>query len=319
MGAFGDQLKQARQTRGITLDAVARATHIARHYLDALEKSDLAALPGGPFNTGYIRTYAQHLGIDPLPVLEAYRREARVRGLDAHEREKQMLQELHRLLDEKAKRRRRSRFSPISPFSSGVARRALAGVLLGLVLASGWYLIRRTADRRATEGIVVAELSTPAEAGSPVAARPAQKQGVQTTVTQSLPSAADSATAKPSSGLPPADEGANPWLTVPDFRVGTSVVERQLLGDSDRFPEGTRVWFWTLVVGGQPGDVVRHVWTYEGRRVARSELRVDGAWWRTYSRLTLPVGSVGSWAVEARDADGRVLARKEFLCLPSSR
>ncbi|MGH9319428.1 MAG: helix-turn-helix domain-containing protein, partial [Vicinamibacteria bacterium] len=38
-------MKRAREARGVALDAVASATRIARRYLDALERSDLQALP----------------------------------------------------------------------------------------------------------------------------------------------------------------------------------------------------------------------------------------------------------------------------------
>jgi len=310
MSAFGEQLKQARQARGVALDAVASATHIARRYLDALERSDLGALPGGAFNTGYIRTYAQHLGIDPQPILEAYRREEHQRGQGTPEHEQRMRHELSRLLDQKAERKN-------SRFSSGGARVALAGIILGLVPAAGWFMIRNTASHRAaSERLAMPELSPPSEAGSPVAAPPGRPpdSGAGVPDVQDAP-AAEALTG----GLPPTDEASKPRLAVSECRVGTDVVERTLKGVNDRFPEGTPVWFWTLVVGGQPGDVLRHVWSYEGRRVARSELTVGGPWWRTYSRFTLPPGSVGSWAVEAHGSDGRLLARKEFLCLPSQR
>ena len=316
MSAFGDQLKQARLARSVALDAVASSTHIARRYLEALERSDLGGLPGGAFNTGYIRTYAQHLGIDPQPILEAYRREAQQHGQGAPEREQRMLHELSRLLDEKAERKTSSRFS------SWGARLALAGLILGLVPAAAWFVIRNAAsDRRASERLAIAEPSPPPEAGSSIAGLEAQEHPLQTGQTLRGSSATDSVTSKApqalTAGLPPNDKARKPRLAVSEFRVGTNVVERRLTGDNDRFAEGTPVWFWTLVVGGQPGDVVRHVWSYQGRRIARSELTVGGPWWRTYSRFTLPAGSVGSWAVEAHGADGRLLARKEFLCLPS--
>ena len=105
-------------------------------------------------------------------------------------------------------------------------------------------------------------------------------------------------------------------LTVPDHGVGTNVVDRELEGRSERFDEGTQVWFWTRVVGAEPGDGIRHVWLQGGRERLTVELGVDGSPWRTYSTKTLHPGSVGSWAVEARDRDGQVLARQAFECDP---
>ena len=96
--------------------------------------------------------------------------------------------------------------------------------------------------------------------------------------------------------------------------MGTGLASRRLVGQADRFPAGTRVSFWTLVLGGQPGHVVRHVWFHEGRPVMRVDLSIGGPHWRTHSRLLLPEGSAGLWAVEARTSDGRLLVRDEFLC-----
>jgi cytoskeletal protein RodZ len=68
--AFGDPLRRKREELRLTLDAVADTTRIARHHLEALERSDLGALPIGPFGKGYLRTYAKLLGLDPEPILE---------------------------------------------------------------------------------------------------------------------------------------------------------------------------------------------------------------------------------------------------------
>ena len=102
-------------------------------------------------------------------------------------------------------------------------------------------------------------------------------------------------------------------LGVPEFGIGTGVRNRQLVGRSDRFTAGTAAWFWTRVDGGQRGDTIEHVWLHEGVEAARISLGVGGARWRTQSSKTLR--STGTWAVEARDAAGRVLARTEFHCV----
>ncbi len=47
------------------------------------------------------------------------------------------------------------------------------------------------------------------------------------------------------------------------------------------------------------------------------DLAIGGPQWRTFSRYTLADGASGSWVVEARDDTGRVLARREFLCVES--
>jgi len=97
--------------------------------------------------------------------------------------------------------------------------------------------------------------------------------------------------------------------------VGTAVRARTLVGRANTFREGTTVWFFTRVLGGRSGESVRHVWLHEGREVKRVELALGGPHWRTQSRAPLAAGSIGPWAVEARDGSGQLLARDEFVCV----
>ena len=113
--------------------------------------------------------------------------------------------------------------------------------------------------------------------------------------------------------LPPAATSAR--LSVPEQGVGTRIERRRLVGRGERFRENTRVWYWTRVEGGRAGDRIEHVWLRDGIEAERTTLEVDGSPWRTYSAKTLHAGSAGSWVVEARDAEDRVLARQEFDCV----
>lgn len=106
-------------------------------------------------------------------------------------------------------------------------------------------------------------------------------------------------------------------LTVTEYGVGKRIVNLQLEGPFDHFSEGDRVSFATRVLGGQRGNVIRHVWIYEGRAQQQIALRVGGADYRTHTNKT--VGKPGAWAVEARDDKGNVLARVEFTVDPKTR
>ncbi len=80
-GADGDAgagavLAEARRRSGQSLDQVAAATRIRRRYLEALERDDLDVLPGPVYARGYLRTYAEHLGLDSVRLLEAARHPA---------------------------------------------------------------------------------------------------------------------------------------------------------------------------------------------------------------------------------------------------
>jgi hypothetical protein len=119
---------------------------------------------------------------------------------------------------------------------------------------------------------------------------------------------------KPAAPPPPVKAVATPafdgTLTVSEFGVGRRVVNLRLEGESDRFPVGERVCFSTRVLGGQRGVVLHHVWIFEGKVEQTIPLRLGGADWRTHSTKTIL--SRGAWAVEARDGNGRVIARANF-------
>ena len=61
----GARLREAREKRGVSLRQIANSTRISVMSLEALERSDLARLPGGIFTKAFIRAYAQEVGLDP--------------------------------------------------------------------------------------------------------------------------------------------------------------------------------------------------------------------------------------------------------------
>src|SRR5262245_12397308 len=61
----GVRLREAREKRGVSLRQIASKTRISVMSLEALERSDLARLPGGIFTRAFIRAYAQEVGLDP--------------------------------------------------------------------------------------------------------------------------------------------------------------------------------------------------------------------------------------------------------------
>lgn len=67
--ALGATLRAAREARGWTLEDVERATRIRAKYLAALEAGDIDLLPSPIQARGFLRNYAQHLGLNPAQVL----------------------------------------------------------------------------------------------------------------------------------------------------------------------------------------------------------------------------------------------------------
>src|SRR3954451_13520502 len=57
----------------IDIADVERATKIRAKYLRALENEEFGLLPRNTFVKTFLRTYAEHLGLDPQRLLEEYR------------------------------------------------------------------------------------------------------------------------------------------------------------------------------------------------------------------------------------------------------
>jgi cytoskeletal protein RodZ len=73
MTAIGEQLRAAREARGLSLDQVADETNIARRYLSAMEEENFSVFPGDPYIIGFLRNYSEYLGLDAASLLQAFR------------------------------------------------------------------------------------------------------------------------------------------------------------------------------------------------------------------------------------------------------
>lgn len=69
---LGQMLRDARQSKGVSLAEVEEATKIRRKYLEALEATDYDSLPPSVYSRGFLRSYATYLGLDPEAALDAY-------------------------------------------------------------------------------------------------------------------------------------------------------------------------------------------------------------------------------------------------------
>jgi cytoskeletal protein RodZ len=62
-----------RQQRGITLQTIAASTKLSVRILEYIEAGDFKRLPGGIYNTNYIRQYARAIEFDEADLLAFYR------------------------------------------------------------------------------------------------------------------------------------------------------------------------------------------------------------------------------------------------------
>jgi transcriptional regulator with XRE-family HTH domain len=72
--AFGSALRAAREEAGVTLEAIAERTKIARAVLAGLEEGDFSRLPGGVFPRLFLRQYLELIHADPGQWLDAFDR-----------------------------------------------------------------------------------------------------------------------------------------------------------------------------------------------------------------------------------------------------
>src|SRR5215468_1600206 len=72
MFEIGESLREARLKRGLSPADVQKAIRIRDRYLQALEEERWELLPGDAYVKGFLRTYADYLGLDGTLYVEEY-------------------------------------------------------------------------------------------------------------------------------------------------------------------------------------------------------------------------------------------------------
>ncbi|KKR50463.1 MAG: hypothetical protein UT84_C0011G0009 [Candidatus Curtissbacteria bacterium GW2011_GWA1_40_16] len=75
MKRLGEILQEARKKKHISQIRAAADLLIKKEHIEALENQNWPDLPEPTFVKGFIKTYANYLGLDPVHVLAIYRRE----------------------------------------------------------------------------------------------------------------------------------------------------------------------------------------------------------------------------------------------------
>ncbi len=71
----GAELRAARLRLGWTLEEVANGLRIRLPFLEAIEEGRIGDLPGSAYAVGFVRTYANSLGLDPEEIARRFRAE----------------------------------------------------------------------------------------------------------------------------------------------------------------------------------------------------------------------------------------------------
>ena len=77
---IGEQLRSAREERGISLREISDQTRISVRYLESIETNDYKRLPGGIFNRSFVKAYARSVGFDEKAAIDGYSQYMREKG-----------------------------------------------------------------------------------------------------------------------------------------------------------------------------------------------------------------------------------------------
>lgn len=222
---IGTVLERARRERGLSLGEVEDATKIRKRYLDGLEREDFSVLPDPVYVQGFLKTYANYLGLDG----EGLAREFRDRRAPRRERQ----------LDNDRRYRRSDFEAPlVNPGGlAGAERRRVSGAtiltvaLAVLVLALVIGLLYLIGSRAANTPAVPEDPPAQADRGQP--AQPANREQPaepneapapqEEPREQASPAEEEAPAEEPPPEEEPAAETVSVVVSVPEVPVGLTI------------------------------------------------------------------------------------------------
>lgn len=185
----GAMLRRARADSGLSQEDVAGKLHLGTRQVLALEHDDYSVLPGPTYVRGYLRAYADLVGIDPKTVLDAHTRLAPPGAAP----------DFHAIAPE---RELTTENRQIQTITWGVI-----AAIIGLALA--WWLGGGEEDRKPAMSPAPAVVEVPPAAGPPLSELPPEPGApADTLLTPAAPVPADATT-------PPATTPETPAAPAP--------------------------------------------------------------------------------------------------------
>lgn len=184
-GSVGEELRAARLRLGEDIRSVASALRIRKEHLEALEAGEIERLPGRTYAIGFIRSYADYLGLDSGAIVARLKDEAG--ALEPP------------VIDSRKFPDAEEETRP----STGPILIALAAVVAALIGA--WYLVQ-SADRMIATGGSTASESSAAEAPAATPTPDVAAPGAPAPQASPAPEASAPAAAVPAAPAP----GATP-------------------------------------------------------------------------------------------------------------
>lgn len=72
MATLGQILKEAREQKGVTASQAAAATRMKIQAVEAMERDDFSRMAAPMYAKGFIKLYAEYLGLDAAPLIREY-------------------------------------------------------------------------------------------------------------------------------------------------------------------------------------------------------------------------------------------------------
>ena len=136
LAAFGEELRRAREERGVAVEAICDVTKVPVKHIRALEAGALAELPGGVFRRSFVRSYLDVLGLEEGAWMKRFEESCRESGM----RDPAGMEWV--TFAENVKNSR------IAPRRRAGLRRAGLGLLLAALALGGWCGWRLATHRR---------------------------------------------------------------------------------------------------------------------------------------------------------------------------
>jgi len=139
MPTLGQTLKQAREAKKVTASQAAAATNLKMQHVEAMERDDFSRVAAPIYAKGFIRLYAEYLGLDPEPLIQEY--------MDLHApKVRQPLMADEAFADEEKPPResfwKAVNWSAITGLFSKVNKRVKIGVVLLVVILAAVFMAR---------------------------------------------------------------------------------------------------------------------------------------------------------------------------------
>lgn len=74
MESVGQRLREARESKGLSIEEISKMTKLSEKSLIALENNRYEELPAPTYIKGFLKLYAQSVGLDPAKVAEDFRK-----------------------------------------------------------------------------------------------------------------------------------------------------------------------------------------------------------------------------------------------------